>query len=223
MRTRFFLVVTAIVLLMGCPNDRQSGAEPAPTPTPGPAPGAVAPDASETELATVTCPSPELPTPQSDDTAIEPATYTVCDIGDPADSHKSDGAELSGLHLKVGDRVTICEQDEVMRVRFTRKDLPEQELDAGAFIVDGKARQLKALAFFKHDQGPGKHLVKITRDNEGYRPPLNEDADRCTKEANHIIRIQFCYFGETAADRSKKWRCPDGRSGAHQGDIHAQN
>jgi hypothetical protein len=107
-----------------------------------------------------------------------------------------------------------------------RVNLPEKAFDTGAFIVDGKARQLKGIAKFKHDKGSVKHLVKITRYNNDYKVPIHEAAPRCDKEQNHIIRIQFCYFGETKTDRSEKWRCPGegvGQSGAHQGDIHAQN
>lgn len=229
MRIRIFLAVTTIALVMGCSDDRKSGTEPAPapTPTPGPAPEVVAPEASETKLAAVTCPSPELPPPQPGDTAIEPATYTVCDIGDRNDSHTSNGVTLSGNHLKVGDRVTVCEIDEIMRVKFTRPDLPEEAFDTSAFIVDGKARQLKMLASFAHDNdGTAKHLVKITRNNEHYQPPLDKNEDKCENAQNQIVRIQFCYFGQTGKDHTDKWRCPGegpGQTGAHQGDIHAQN
>ena len=103
MRIRFLLAITAIALVVGC-GDRQSRTEPEPTPspTPVPAPAAVAPDASETELADVNCPSADLPLPQPGDTAIEPATYTVCDIGDLHDKHTSNGVELS--QKAFGDR-----------------------------------------------------------------------------------------------------------------------
>jgi hypothetical protein len=225
MRIRFCLAVTAIVLLMGYPHDRQLRAEPAATPTPGPAPGAVAPDATGAAFPTVACPSADLhlPAPQPGDTAIEPATYTVCDVGDPKDSQTSKGGTLE-KHLVRGDRVTICELDEVMRLKFTftHKGSRETEFDAAAFIVDDKARELKALNSFEHGKGQERHLVKITRNNEGYVPPLNETLG-CNKKEHQIIRIQFCYFD---AGYSNRWRCPGkgpGKSGAHQGDIHAQN
>lgn len=223
MRIRFFLAVAAIALVTGCGDDRKSRTEPTPSPTPMPAqaPAAVEPEASETALATVNCPSPQLPAPKPDDTAIEPATYVVCDIGDPADSHPGNGATLSGKHLDLGNPVTVCDVDEATRVK-----LPGKEFDTGAFIVDGKARQLKGLARFTHDNGSARHLVKITRANKEYMPPLDENAPRCDKDQHQIIRIQFCYFGPTGEDPSEKWRCPGegpGESGAHQGDIHAQN
>jgi hypothetical protein len=221
MRIRFFLAVTAIALVMGCNDGRESRTEPAPTTTPGPATEVVAPEASETELAAVNCPSPDLPLPQLDDTAIEPATYTVCDIGDPNDEHTSNGVTLSQKHLEIGDRVTVCEIDEA-----TRLNLPEKAFDTGAFIVDDKARQLKGIAKFKHGNGWARHLVKITRNNKDYPVPEHDDAPKCDKEQNQIIRIQFCYFGQAGTDSTDKWRCPGkgpGETGAHQGDIHAQN
>jgi hypothetical protein len=222
MRIRFFLAVATIALVTGCGDDREPRTEPAPAPTPAPAEvPAAAPEASETALPTVTCPTPDLPSPQPDDTAIEPATYTVCDIGDPADTHTSNGVTLSGKHLDRGNPVTVCDIDEVTRLK-----LPGKEFDTSAFIVDGKARQLKGLARFQHDNGTVRHLVKITRANKEYQPPLDEDSPGCDKDQHQIIRIQFCYFGPTDKDPGEKWRCPGkgpGESGAHQGDIHAQN
>lgn len=223
MRIRFFLTVTAIALVMGCGDGRQSNTETVP-PAPEPAPPAVAPDASETELAAVNCPSPDLPPPTAGDTAIEPATYTVCDIGDLQDTHTSNGVELSKKHLEIGDRVTVCDIDEITRLKFAPVTGPERAFDTSAFIVDGKAQQLKKLAFFDHDKGTAKHVVKITRHNEGYDPPLDdEEIAGCEKDKHQIIRIQFCYFGQNNDDHTDKWRCPDQRPGAHQGDIHAQN
>ena len=225
MRIRFLLTVTAIALVVGCGDDRKSPTEPEATTTPAaapePAPAGVATDASETELAAVNCPSPDLPPPEPGDTAIEAATYTVCSIGDLKDEHMSDGAMLSKKHLEIGDAVTICELGEAVRLKLSGR-----QFNASAFLDGDKVRQLKGLDFFRHDGSLLQHLVKITRNNASYPDPVHEGAPQCDAKQNQIIRIQFCNFGPSGTDPTEKWRCPGegpGEIGAHQGDIHAQN
>ena len=145
---------------------------------------------------------------------VAPGDYTICDLG-ATGGHGSH----TGVHLNIGDVVTVGQIGMVTNVTLDRKSAtsrsdPRLKSKEDLLMAHGEQNTLVTFHSFPHGETGKPDPVEVKHFVSIYRRPATEPVEGCTKD--NVITVRFCYQHD-----AQKWRCSP--RDPHYGHVHGQS